>query len=73
MTTGDRATLAMDVGRESGVPDTWTARSRDKIGYESSFNRHFYRYTSPRPLEEIDTCLKKTEKDILRLLREMVR
>ena len=28
--------------------------SKDKVGYEINFNRHFYKYTPPRPLEEID-------------------
>lgn len=51
------------------VPDAWMDRSKDKVGYEISFNRHFYRYTPPRPLEEIDTDLKKAEEDIVRLLK----
>ena len=29
-------------------------RAKDKVGYEINFNRHFYKYTPPRPLEEID-------------------
>ena len=43
------------------VPDAWMDRSKDKVGYEINFNRHFYRYTQPRPLEEIDADLKKAE------------
>jgi type I restriction enzyme M protein len=53
------------------VPDAWMDRSKDKEGYEINFNRHFYKYTPPRPLEEIDADLKKAEEAILRLLREM--
>ena len=53
------------------VPDAWMDRSKDKIGYEINFNRHFYEYTPPRPLEEIDADLKKAEEEILRLLREV--
>src|ERR1051325_3460063 len=49
------------------VPDAWMDRSKDKIGYEINFNRHFYKYTPPRPLEEIDADLKRAENDILRL------
>ena len=30
------------------VPDAWMDRSRDKVGYEINFNRHFYKYT-PTP------------------------
>ncbi len=53
------------------LPDAWMDRSKDKIGYEINFNRHFYRYTPPRPLEEIDADLKRAEDEIMRLLREV--
>ncbi|MGH9583159.1 MAG: type I restriction-modification system subunit M [Bryobacteraceae bacterium] len=53
------------------APDAWMDRGKDKIGYEINFNRHFYRYTPPRPLEEIDADLKHAEQEILRLLREV--
>jgi len=53
------------------VPDAWMDRDKDKVGYEINFNRHFYKYTPPRPLEEIDADLKKAENEILRLLREV--
>jgi type I restriction enzyme M protein len=46
-------------------------RSEDKVGYEINFNRHFYRYTLPRPLEEIDAELEQAEEEIMRLLREV--
>ena len=36
-----------------------------------NFNRHFYKYTPPRPLEEIDADLKEAEEKIVRLLREV--
>ena len=53
------------------VPDAWMDRDKDKIGYEINFNRHFYKYTPPRPLEEIDADLKEAEEKIMRLLREV--
>ena len=53
------------------VPDAWMDRSKDKIGYEINFNQHFYQYTPPRPLEEIDAELKRAEEEIMRLLREV--
>ena len=53
------------------VPDAWTDRTKDKVGYEINFNRHFFEYTPPRPLEEIDADLKKAEEKIVRLLREV--
>jgi len=53
------------------VPDAWMDRTKDKVGYEINFNRHFYRYTPTRLLEEIDGDLKRAEEEILRLLREV--
>jgi type I restriction enzyme M protein len=53
------------------TPDAWMDRSKDKVGYEITFNRHFYRYTPPRPLEKIDAELKKAEDEILQLLNEV--
>jgi type I restriction enzyme M protein len=53
------------------IPDAWMDRSKDKIGFEINFNRHFYRYVPPRPLEEIDVELKQVEDEILQLLREV--
>ncbi len=53
------------------VPDAWMDRSKDKVGYEVNFNRHFYKYTPPRLLEEIDAELKQAEEEIMRLLREV--
>ncbi|MGH7963726.1 MAG: type I restriction-modification system subunit M [Candidatus Binatia bacterium] len=53
------------------VPDAWMDRSKDKVGYEINFNRHFYKYTPPRLLEEIDADLKQAEEEIMRLLREV--
>ena len=52
------------------VPDAWMDREKDKIGYEISFNRHFYRHTPPRPLAEIDADLRAAEEEIVRLLQE---
>ncbi|MEK6299850.1 MAG: class I SAM-dependent DNA methyltransferase [Acidobacteriota bacterium] len=53
------------------VPDAWMERSKDKVGYEINFNRHFYRYTPPRPLEEIDADLKRAEDEIMQFLKEV--
>jgi type I restriction enzyme M protein len=54
------------------VPDAWVDRSKDKVAYEINFNRHFYRYTPPRSLEEIDAELKQAEEEIMRLLRKVL-
>ena len=40
------------------VPDAWVDESKTKMGYEINFNRYFYQYTPPRPLEEIEADLK---------------
>jgi type I restriction enzyme M protein len=53
------------------VPDAWMDRSKDKVGYEINFNRHFYVFTPPRPLADIDADLKKAEENVVRLLREV--
>jgi len=53
------------------VTDAWMDRAKDRVGYEINFNRQFYRYTPPRPLEVIDAELKKAEERMLRLLREV--
>ena len=62
------------------APDAWVDESytdaRDKevgrVGYEINFNRYFYQYVPPRPLEEIDTELKTLEAEIAELLKEVV-
>lgn len=53
------------------VPDAWMDRAKDKVGYEINFNRHFYKFTPPRKLAEIDADLKKAEDEILWLLQEV--
>lgn len=55
------------------VPDAWIDESKTKVGYEIPFNRYFYTYTPPRPLEEIDADLKRLGDEILGLLGEVVR
>jgi len=62
------------------VPDAWineTVRDESdgqvgRVGYEIPFNRHFYTYMPPRPLEEIQTDIAALEKDIVTMLREVV-
>jgi len=61
------------------VPDAWIDESvrdsRDgeigKVGYEINFNRYFYTFTPPRPLEEIEADLKAVESEIFDLLRQV--
>ena len=61
------------------VPDAWIdLLKRDPkdgmvglIGYEINFNRYFYRYSPPRPLDEIEADILAIESDIVRMLREV--
>jgi len=41
------------------------------VGYEIPFNRHFYEYTPPRPLEEIDAELETLNAEIMEMLHEI--
>ena len=61
------------------VPDAWIDESkRDEkdgevgiVGYEINFNRYFYSYEPPRPLEEIEADIKKIESEVMDMLREV--
>jgi type I restriction enzyme M protein len=61
------------------VSDAWiNADKRDAkdgevgvVGYEIPFNRHFYVYQPPRPLEEIDADLDAVSAEIMKLLQEV--
>lgn len=53
------------------APDAWIDEAKTVIGYEIPFNRHFYQYQPPRPLEEIDAELKTLTGEILALLKEV--
>jgi type I restriction enzyme M protein len=53
------------------VPDAWVDETKTKIGYEINFNRYFYQYTPPRPLEEIEADLKRIEREIAGMLAEV--
>lgn len=53
------------------VPNAWVDYSKTKVGFEIPFNRHFYKYQPPRPLEEIEADIKALEADIIRMLGEV--
>jgi len=61
------------------VPDAWIDESkRDEkdgevgiVGFEIPFNRHFYEFTPPRPLEEIDADLKQCTDRIKQMIEEL--
>ncbi len=54
------------------VPDAWIDESKEKIGYEIPFTRHFYKYKPLRPLAEIEGEIKALEKEIQGMLGEVV-
>jgi type I restriction enzyme M protein len=61
------------------VPDAWIDQSkRDEkdgevgiVGFEIPFNRHFYEFTPPRPLEDIDADLKQCTDRIKQMIEEL--
>jgi type I restriction enzyme M protein len=53
------------------VDDAWVDHTKTKIGYEIPLTRHFYTYTPPRPLEEIDTEIRQLEAEIQAFLDEV--
>ncbi|MEV4522465.1 type I restriction-modification system subunit M [Micromonospora tulbaghiae] len=55
------------------VPDAWVDETKTRIGYEIPFTRHFYVYTSPRPLSDIDAEIKSLEAEVQALLAEVTR
>lgn len=54
------------------VPDAWIDHDKTKIGYEIPFNRHFYIFKPPRPLEKIDAELKGVVGNIQKMLMEVM-
>jgi type I restriction enzyme M protein len=53
------------------IDEFWVDRSKDKVGYEFPFTRHFYKYTPPRPLAVIDSELNQLLSEISQLLKEV--
>jgi type I restriction enzyme M protein len=48
--------------------DAWIDHEKTKVGYEIPFNRHFYVFQPPRPLDEIDAELKACTDRILDMI-----
>jgi type I restriction enzyme M protein len=53
------------------APAAWVDEAKMKVGYEINFNRYFYQYTPPRPLEAIEAEIRDVEREIAELLAEM--
>ena len=54
------------------LPDTWYDHVKTKVGYAIPLTRHFYTYTPPRPVREIDIEIKTIEAEIQVLLAEAI-
>lgn len=54
------------------IPDAWMDRSRDKVGYEISFNRYFYVYQPLRSVEEIRADIIALEEETSGLLGKIL-
>lgn len=50
------------------APDAWIDTEKSKVGYEIPFNRHFYVFTPPRSLHEIDEDLRAVAANITKML-----
>ena len=50
------------------APDAWIDHEKSRVGYEIPFNRHFYVFTPPRSLHEIDEELKAVAANITKML-----
>jgi len=55
------------------VPDAWVDDTKTKIGYEIPITRHFYKYTPPRPVTEIDIEIDAVEAEIQLVMRRVAR
>lgn len=50
------------------APEAWIDHAKTKVGYEIPFTRHFYVYTPPRPVTELDAEIAEREARIRDLL-----
>ena len=55
------------------VPDAWQDPSKTKIGYTIPLTRHFYTYTPPRSLHEIDAEIKSLDAELRALVSNMTK
>lgn len=53
------------------APDAWIDDGKTKVGYEIPFNRHFYVFEPPRPLEAIDAELKLVTDRIRAMIEDL--
>jgi type I restriction enzyme M protein len=51
--------------------DAWIDHEKTKVGYEIPFNRHFYVFTAPRELKDIEAELKVVTRRIVQMIGEL--
>jgi type I restriction enzyme M protein len=54
------------------LPDSWMDRTKDCVGYEINFTKHFYKYTPLRSLEVITKELMDLEKETDGLMMKLL-
>ena len=63
------------------APDAWIDESKrdhkdnkvGRVGYEIPVTRHFYEYTPPRPLEDIEDDIEQVENELLSTLKALTK
>jgi type I restriction enzyme M protein len=53
------------------APDAWIDAEKTKVGFDIPFNRQFYVFEPPRPLEEIDADLKAVTDRITAMIAQL--
>ena len=54
------------------APDAWVVRESEKIGYEISFNRYFYKPQPMRTLEKIQEDIVQVERETAGLMQDIL-
>ena len=73
------ASVSLNGNVKPHVPDAWVDESKPderdsqvcNVGHEIPFNRHFYVFKPPWPLEEIDADLKECTDRIKQMIEEL--
>ena len=54
------------------IPDAWVDEAKTTVGYKISFERYFYTFVQPRPLQDIENDLKTIQNRIAKLTAEVM-
>ncbi|MDB3867186.1 SAM-dependent DNA methyltransferase, partial [Acidimicrobiia bacterium] len=53
------------------APNAWCDRSKDKVGYQITFTKYFYKFVEFRSIEKISNDLKSLNEEINKLTEEI--